>query len=392
VKPLHGIRVIDLTQAMAAPFCTMNLADMGADVIKVEPLGGEDMRRGSTQKNGHSATFMTMNRGKRGLAVDLKTPGGVEIVRRLAKTADVFVQNYRPGAARRLGVAYEDLAPLNPRLIYCAISGFGATGPYAARGGYDLIAQGMSGILSVTGEEDGPPAKAGVPVSDLAAGLFGAYGILSALEYRERTGEGQFVDTSLLEAAMALTVWESTEHWATGRTPKPLGSAHRLAAPYQALRASDGYFTVGANTDKLFSALCDAIGRPELVRDPRFSDRAARLAQRPALVAEIEKATTGEPRAHWLGRLDAAGVPSGPINSYPEALADPHTLALGMVVDLVHPGAGAVKALGVPVKLSDTPGAVDRPAPLLGQHTAEILTELGYSDAEQQELRAARVI
>ena len=392
MKPLHGIRVIDLTQAMAAPFCTMNLADMGADVIKVEPLGGEDMRRGSTQKNGHSATFMTMNRGKRGLAVDLKTPGGVEIVRRLAKTADVFVQNYRPGAARRLGVAYEDLAPLNPRLIYCAISGFGATGPYAARGGYDLIAQGMSGILSVTGEEDGPPAKAGVPVSDLAAGLFGAYGILSALEYRERTGEGQFVDTSLLEAAMALTVWESTEHWATGRTPKPLGSAHRLAAPYQALRASDGYFTVGANTDKLFSALCDAIGRPELVRDPRFSDRAARLAQRPALVAEIEKATTGEPRAHWLGRLDAAGVPSGPINSYPEALADPHTLALGMVVDLVHPGAGAVKALGVPVKLSDTPGAVDRPAPLLGQHTAEILTELGYSDAEQQELRAARVI
>jgi formyl-CoA transferase len=392
VKPLHGIRVIDLTQAMAAPFCTMNLADMGADVIKVEPRGGEDMRRGSTQKNGHSATFMTMNRGKRGLAVDLKTPAGVEIVRRLAGTADVFVQNYRPGAARRLGVAYEDLAPLNPRLIYCAISGFGATGPYASRGGYDLIAQGMSGILSVTGEEDGPPAKAGVPVSDLAAGLFGAYGILCALEYRERTGEGQFVDTSLLEAAMALTVWESTEHWATGRTPKPLGSAHRLAAPYQALRASDGYFTVGANTDKLFAALCAAIGRPELARDPRFGDRASRLAQRAALVAEIEKATTGEPRSHWLARLDAAGVPSGPINSYPEALADLHTRARGMVVDLVHPGAGAVKALGVPVKLSDTPGAVDRPAPLLGQHTAEILTELGYSDAEQQELRARGVI
>jgi formyl-CoA transferase len=392
VKPLQGLRVIDLTQAMAAPFCTMNLADMGADVIKVEPPAGEDMRRGSTQKNGHSATFMTMNRGKRGLVVDLKRPEGVEIVHRLAKTADVFVQNYRPGAARRLGVAYEDLAPLNPRLVYCAISGFGATGPYAPRGGYDLIAQGMSGVLSVTGDEDGPPAKAGVPVSDLAAGLFGAYGILCALEYRERTGEGQFVDTSLLEAAMALTVWESTEHWATGRTPKPLGSAHRLAAPYQALRASDGYFTVGANTDKLFGALCDAIGRPELAQDPRFGDRAARLAQRAALVAEIEKATAGETRAHWLTRLDAAGVPSGPINSYPEALADPHTLARNMVVDLVHPGAGPVKALGVPVKLSDTPGAVDRPAPLLGQHTAEILTELGYSDEEQRRLRASGVI
>ncbi|HEY3064247.1 MAG TPA: CoA transferase [Methylomirabilota bacterium] len=392
MKPLQGLRVIDLTQAMAAPFCTMNLADMGADVIKVEPPAGEDMRRGSTQKNGHSATFMTMNRGKRGLVVDLKRPEGVEIVHRLAKTADVFVQNYRPGAARRLGVAYEDLAPLNPRLVYCAISGFGATGPYAPRGGYDLIAQGMSGVLSVTGDEDGPPAKAGVPVSDLAAGLFGAYGILCALEYRERTGEGQFVDTSLLEAAMALTVWESTEHWATGRTPKPLGSAHRLAAPYQALRASDGYFTVGANTDKLFGALCDAIGRPELAQDPRFGDRAARLAQRAALVAEIEKATAGETRAHWLTRLDAAGVPSGPINSYPEALADPHTLARNMVVDLVHPGAGPVKALGVPVKLSDTPGAVDRPAPLLGQHTAEILTELGYSDEEQRRLRASGVI
>jgi crotonobetainyl-CoA:carnitine CoA-transferase CaiB-like acyl-CoA transferase len=392
VKPLQGIRVIDLTQAMAAPFCTMNLADMGADVIKVEPPAGEDMRRGSTQKNGHSATFMTMNRGKRGLVVDLKQPAGVEIIHRLAKTADVFVQNYRPGAARRLRVAYEDLAPLNPRLVYCAISGFGATGPYAARGGYDLIAQGMSGVLSVTGDEDGVPAKAGVPVSDLAAGLFGAYGILCALEYRERTGEGQFVDTSLLEAAMALTVWESTEHWATGRTPRPLGSAHRLAAPYQALRASDGYFTVGANTDKLFAAFSVAIGRPELAQDPRFGDRAARLAQRAALVAEIEKATAAEPRAHWLARLEEAGVPSGPINSYPEALADPHTLARGMVVDLVHPGAGTVKALGVPVKLSETPGAVDRPAPLLGQHSAQILTELGYSDAEQQHLRAMGVI
>ena len=392
MKPLQGIRVIDLTQAMAAPFCTMNLADMGADVIKVEPPAGEDMRRGSTQKNGHSATFMTMNRGKRGLVVDLKRPEGVEIIRRLARTADVFVQNYRPGAARRLGVAYEDLAPLNPRLVYCAISGFGATGPYAPRGGYDLIAQGMSGVLSVTGDEDGPPAKAGLPVSDLSAGLFGAYGILCALEYRERTGEGQFVDTSLLEAAMALTVWESTEYWATGRTPKPLGSAHRLAAPYQALRASDGYFTVGANTDKLFAALCVAIGRPELAQDPRFGDRGARLAQRAALVAELEKATAAESRAHWLARLEEAGVPSGPINTYPEALADPHTLARGMVVDLVHPGAGAVKALGVPVKLSDTPGAVDRPAPLLGQHTAEILTELGYSDAEQQRLKATGVI
>jgi crotonobetainyl-CoA:carnitine CoA-transferase CaiB-like acyl-CoA transferase len=392
MKPLDGLRVIDLTQAMAAPYCTMNLADMGADVIKVEPPGGEETRRGSVQKNGHSGSFNAINRNKRSLTVDLKKPEGVEIIRRLARTADVFVQNYRPGAAKRLGVAYEDLQALNPRLIYCSISGFGSTGPYASRGGYDLIAQGMSGIISVTGEEDGSPAKAGVPLSDLAAGLFGAYGILSALEYRERTGEGQFVDTSLLEAAMALTVWESTEYWATGRTPRALGSAHRLAAPYQALPASDGWFTVGANNDKLFAGFCRAIGRPELREDARFSASDRRLDNRRALAAEIEKTTVKEPRAHWLRCLEAEGVPSGPINTYPEALADPHTLARDMVIDLVHPGAGPIKNLGVPVKLSETPGAVDRPAPLLGEHNATILAELGYDERERQALRAAGII
>src|SRR6185369_3839008 len=356
MKALAGLRVIDLTQAMAAPFCSMNLADMGADVIKVEPPTGEDMRRGSASKNGHSGTFTTINRSKRGITVDLKQRAGVEIIHRLVKTADVFVQNYRPGAATRLGVDYETLRALNPRLIYCSVSGFGATGPYASRGGYDLIAQGMSGIISVTGDEDGPPAKAGLPVSDLSAGLFGAYGILCALEYRERTGEGQLVDTSLLEAALALTVWESSEYWVTGRAPKPLGSAHRLAA------------------------------------DARLTGRRERMRHRDALIAEIERTTAKETRAHWLERLDRAGVPSGPINTYPEALADPHVLAREMVVDLVHPGAGPIKALGVPVKLSDTPGAVDRAAPLLGQDNTAVLTELGYSEAEQRTLKDQGVI
>jgi formyl-CoA transferase len=392
MKALEGLRVIDLTQAMAAPFCSMNLADMGADVIKVEPPTGEDMRRGSASRNGHSGTFLTINRGKRGITLDLKQPAGVEIIHRLVRTADVFVQNYRPGAATRLGVDYETLAAINPRLIYCSISGFGSTGPYASRGGYDLIAQGMSGIISVTGDEDGPPAKAGLPVSDLAAGLFGAYGILCALEHRERTGQGQLVDTSLLEAALALTVWEATEYWVTGRAPKPLGSAHRLAAPYQALRASDGWFTVGANNDKLFEAFCGAIGRPDLAADARFRGIRDRMRHRAALIAEIERTTAKEARAHWLARLDRARVPSGPINTYPEALADPHALAREMVVDLVHPGAGPIKALGVPVKLSDTPGAVDRPAPLLGQDNTEVLTELGYSEAEQRTLKDNRVI
>ena len=392
MKALEGLRVVDLTQAMAAPFCSMNLADMGADVIKVEPPTGEDMRRGSAGRNGHSGTFLTINRSKRGITVDLKQPAGVEIVHRLVKTADVFVQNYRPGAARRLGVDYETLAALNPRLIYCSVSGFGSTGPYAPRGGYDLIAQGMSGIMSVTGDEGGRAAKAGLPVSDLSAGLFGAYGILCALEYRERTGRGQFVDTSLLEAALALTVREATEYWVTGQEPRPMGSADRRSAPGQALRASDGWVAVEADTDARFEALARALGRPELAADARFASAADRLHHRPALVAELEAATAKETRAHWLARLDRAGVPAGPVNDYAEALGDPHTLALEMVVDLDHPGAGPIKALGVPVKLSDTPGAVDRAAPLLGQDNAAVLTELGYSEAEQRALKDQGVI
>jgi formyl-CoA transferase len=393
MKPLAGIRVIDFTQAMAAPFGTMNLADMGADVIKLEPPGtGEPTRElSSVRVRGHSATFMTMNRDKRGLTVDLKRPEGVEIVRRLARTADVFVQNYRPGVAERLGLGWDALRAVNPRLVYCAVSGFGATGPYAPRGGYDLIAQGMSGVISVTGEE-GAPAKSGVPLSDLCAGLFAAYGILCALEHRDRTGQGQLVDTSLLEAAMALTVWEAAEYWVTGAAPRPLGSAHRLTAPYQALRAADGWFTVGANNDRLFEALARAIERPDLAEDARFRTGAGRMEHRAALIEAIEKTTVGQPRAHWLARLERAGVPGGPINDYAEALSDPHALARDMVVELEHPGAGRIKALGIPVKLSDTPGAVDRAAPLLGQHTAEILAELGYTEAEQRELREQGIV
>jgi formyl-CoA transferase len=392
MKPLEGLRVVDLTQAMAAPYCTMNLADLGADVIKVEPPGGEETRRGSVQRNGHSGAFNAINRNKRSLAIDLKRPEGVQIMHRLVGTADVFVQNYRPGAAARLGVDWDTLRTLNSRLIYCSISGFGMTGPYASRGGYDLIAQGMSGIMSVTGDEGGPPAKAGIPLSDLTAGLFGGYGILCALEHRRRTGQGQLVDTSLLEAAMALTVRASAEHWASGRTPTALGSADGLAAPSQALRASDGWLTVGAHTDALFQALCRALWRPELAQDARFATRERRLEHRRALAAELEGTTRKEPRALWLARLHGEGVPAGPINTYVEALSDPHTLARDMIVDLVHPGAGPIKNLGVPVKLSDTPGVVDRPAPLLGQHTAEILAELGYDANGRTRLAAAGIV
>ena len=294
--------------------------------------------------------------------------------------------------AERLGLGYEALSEVNPRLIYCAVSGFGGTGPYAPRGGYDLIAQGMSGVISVTGDEDGAPAKSGVPLSDLAAGLFSAYGVLCALEYRERTGLGQLVDTSLLEAAMSLTVWEATEYWVTGEAPKALGSAHRLSAPYQALRAADGYFTVGANNDRLYDGFCRALGRVDLREDSRFASGAGRRKHRKALIVEIEKTTVTEPRAFWLERLDKEGVPAGPINNYAEALSDPQTLARRMVVDLIHPGAGPIKALGIPVKLSDTPGAVDKAAPILGQDTGAILVELGYTEAERKDLEARGIV
>ena len=385
MKPLHGTRVLDLARGPAASFCAQNLGHMGADVIRIEPPREREPK-------GHSAAAMTMNHGKRGLAADVERPEAVELVRRLARAADVLVHDYRPGAAERLRLGPGDLFELNPRLVHCSVTGFGATGPYAGRAGHDLIAQAMSGIVSVTGDEAGSPARAGVSIAELAAGLFAAYGILCALEHRDRTGEGQVVDTSLLEAAMALTVWEATEYWVTGRVPGPLGSAHRLTAPYQAIQAADGYFTVGANNDKLFAGLCRAIGRPDLLDDARFAGRAERLRHRAALIPEIEKTTVAETRAFWLARLDAEGVPGGPINDYAEALADPHTLARRMVIDLVHPEAGPIKALGVPVKLSDTPGAVDRAAPAPGQHTAEILAELGYGEAEQRALQAAGVI
>ena len=286
------------------------------------------------------------------------------------------MENYRPGVAERLGADYETLRELNPRLIYASISGFGQTGPYAQRPGFDLIAQAASGIMSVTGEPDGNPVKCGVPVSDLSAGLFCAVGILSALHARHATGVGQRIDTSLFEGAFALSIWETAELWATGVAPGKLGSAHRISAPYQALRTRDGHLVVGGNNQKLWQRLCDVLGRPELAEDPRFADNAARMAHRPELVAELEAALAAGDTAHWVEALLEAGVPAGPIHDYAQAVADPHTLARDMVVEMEHPEAGTVYGLGIPVKLSETPGSIRRPAPLLGQHTDEILGEL----------------
>ena len=369
---LDGLRVIELTQVMAGPFCGQVLADMGADVIKVEPPVGGDQTRTSMGE----AAFRAVNRNKRSITLDLKDAADVAVLHRLVARSDVLLENYRPGVAERLGAGYDTLAAVNPRLIYASISGFGQTGPYAQRPGFDLIAQGASGIMSVTGEPGGDPVKCGVPVSDLSAGLFCAIGILSALAARERTGEGQRIDTSLWEGAFALSIWETAELWATGRAPAPMGSAHRLSAPYQALRTRDGHVTVGGNNQKLWERLCEAIGRAELVEDPRFLTGADRMANTPALAAELESALVANDTSYWVEHLLAAGVPAGPIHDYAQVVADPHTLAREMVVEMEHPEAGTVYGLGIPVKLSATPGTIRRPAPLLGEHTDEILAEL----------------
>jgi crotonobetainyl-CoA:carnitine CoA-transferase CaiB-like acyl-CoA transferase len=393
VHALEGIRVIDQTQVMAGPTCAMLLGDLGADVIKVEPPGGEATRRIEPELvPGVSAAFVAVNRNKRAMTLDLKHPRGVDVFKTLVRTADVLIENYRPGVAKRLGVDYETLATANPRLVYCSISGFGQTGPYASRGGYDLIAQGMSGIMSVTGHAGGPPVKVGVPITDLGAALFGVFGILCALRARRTTGRGQFVDTSLYEAGVALSVWEATEFWYTGEIPQRLGTAHRMNGPYQAFRASDGHFTVGAANERLWPRFTRLLGLESLMSDPRFVDVGDRVKNRLALEQEIERVTATKPRRHWLEQCETAGIPAGPIYSVPEALADPHAVARGMVQEVDHADAGRVKTLGNPVKMSASPPTLRRAAPRLGEDSTAILTELGYDDGEIRELARQRVI
>ncbi|MET0818112.1 MAG: CoA transferase, partial [Solirubrobacteraceae bacterium] len=333
---LDGLRVLELTHVMAGPFCGQVLADMGADVIKVEPPGTGD----SSRRSMGTGAFLAVNRNKRSVALDLKDAGHREAFLRLADGADVVLENNRPGVAARLGVDYPALRERNQRLVYASISGFGQTGPYAQRAGYDLIAQGLSGVMSVTGEPDGDPIKCGIPIGDLSAALFCAVGILSALAARERTGEGQMVDTSLFEGALALSIWETAELWATGRAPGKLGSAHRLTAPYQALRTADGHLTVAGNTQPQWEKLCAVIGREELVADARFATNADRMANRPALVTELEAALAADGTDAWVARLEEAGIAAGPIHDYAEVFADPHTAAREMAVEMQHPEEG----------------------------------------------------
>ena len=389
--PLEGLKVIDLSHIMAGPACSMLLADMGADVIKVEKIpGGDDARRMVPPNMGdESAAFLIMNRNKRGIALNLKTEEGRGVLSRLLKEADVLIENYRRGTMEKMGFGYDALHVLNPKLIYCSISGFGRTGPYADRGGFDLVAQGMSGLMSITGERTGgPPMKAGAPVTDITAGILACVGVLAALHARASSGQGQMVDTSLFEAGITHTYWHSAISFATGQAPGPMGSAHPLNAPYQAFPASDGWITVGAANQENWLRLVEALGAPELAKDPRFVINAERMRNLTALTAALTPLFQRRSVAEWLSRLEAAGVPAGPVLNIAEMHADPQALAREMIVETAHPTAGQVKAIGLPIKFSDTPGGVRRAAPVFGQHTREVLREHGFSDAEIEQMAA----
>lgn len=383
--PLAGVKVIEFAHIMAGPVCGLMLADMGADVIKVEKVpGGDDTRRTlPPDVGGESAAFLMMNRNKRGIALNLKTASGRDIARRLLADADVAIENYRKGTMERLGLGYEQVSAFNPGIVYAELSGFGRTGPYAERAGFDLIAQGMSGIMSITGEGPGrPPTKCGPPLSDITAGILAAMGVLGAYVHRLKTGQGQRVDTSLFEAAITHTYWQSAMTFATGISPGGLGSAHPLSAPYQAFQASDGWFTLGAANQTNWLRLLEALERPELQDDPRFADDPRRMVNIDALVAVLGDIFKRRPLAHWLERLEQAGVPAGPVLDIAGMQADPQALARGMVTDAPHTRLGQVKTLGHPLHYSATPAEITRGAPLLGEHTREVLAEHGFSASE----------
>ena len=379
---------------MAGPTCSMMLADMGADVIKVEKLpGGDDSRAYREPRvNGVSAPFMIMNRNKRGMALNLKLPAGRAILLRMVEKADVLLENFRGGALEKLGLGYDVLSEVNPGLIYCAISGYGRSGPYADKGGFDLIAQGFAGLMSVTGESGGPPVKNGNPVSDINAGVLAALGITAAYVHKLKTGQGQIVDTSLMDAALQQTAWHAAVFFATGQSPGPTGSAHLLTAPYQAFQTNDGWINIGGANQSNWERIALVLGHPEWRVDPRYATNTDRMANLASLTAAMNSVLQTRSRAEWTAAFDAVGVPAGLVHSIGEALSHPQTLARNMVVDLVHPQAGPTKAIGCPIQFSRTPTQITRPAPLLGEHSRELLKEYGYKDSEIDAFVAQGVI
>jgi crotonobetainyl-CoA:carnitine CoA-transferase CaiB-like acyl-CoA transferase len=391
--PLEGVRVLDLTNILAGPYCTTVLGDLGADVVKVESLEGDTTRNFDPKVNGESYCFAALNRNKKSLAIDLKDPRGREIVQRLAAQSEIVVENFRPGVAAKLGIDHLSLKASNPSLIYASVSGFGQTGPYGRKGGFDIIAQGMSGIMMMTGHPGGRPAKVGIAMNDVAGAVTILYGILGAYIGKLRHGGGQYLETSLLEAGMAWNVWEFGAYFGSGEVPTATGTRHRRAAPYQAYRSRDGYVTVGAGTEKLWRQFAiQVVGRPEWLDDPLFVRQADRVRNADALEVVIEDVLRTGTTAQWVEKLDAAGVPGGPVYTYDQALADPQVQHRRMAVDIEHPQIGLMKTLGMPIKASPDLTAIRTPAPLLGQHSREVLRSAGYSEQEANALIADGVV
>jgi len=403
---LRGLRVLDLSRVLAGPWCTQNLADLGADVIKVERPGYGDDTRGwgppflkdrRGEETGEAAYYLAANRGKRSITLDIATSEGQQIARKLAAASDVLVENYKVGQLAKYGLDYEALAAVNPRLIYCSITGFGQDGPYKDRAGYDFIIQGMGGFMSITGERDdlpgGGPQKAGVAVSDLMTGMYATVAILAAVVQRGRTGVGQRIDMALLDTLVSMLANMNTNYLTTGKAPGRAGNAHANIVPYQVFAASDGHVIVAVGNDGQYAKFCEVAGRGDLAADPRFVRNADRVRNRDVLVPLLEQVVRQRPVGFWTARLEQAGVPCGPINSIAQALADPQIVARGLKVDLPHPLAGSVSLVGTPIRMSASPPALERAPPTLGQHTDEVLRELaGIDAATLAALRARRIV
>ena len=392
---LDGLKVIDCTQILAGPFCTMMLGDMGAEIIKVEkPNGGDDIRRfGPPFIDGESAAFLMINRNKKSIALNMKDPKGLKILTDLIKTADVFIQNFRPGSLEKMGLGFDDvISKINPKIIYCSISGFGTTGPYKDRPGFDLIAQGMSGLMSLTGTPNGDPVKIGVPICDLNAGSYAAMGILAAYIKRLKTNKGQFVETSLLESGLSYTIWESGIYFATQEISAQSGTAHRLSAPYQAFKTNDGYINIGAANQANWEKLCHAINKPEFITTEEYLDNSSRMENINQLVTLLNKEFELKTTSEWVEILISAGVPCGPILNMHEVLNHEQIKERETVIDLNHTKLGKIQNLSFPIKFSDNPQSLKLPPPLLGEHNNVILKELGYSDKEINKLRSESVI
>jgi len=390
--PLSGIRVLEVGNYMAGPFCGMQLADLGAEVIKVEPPdGGDQVRTMAPLLDGEGSAFVRLNRNKRSIALNLKSAEGKEVFRKLVGTADVVVENLRPGTMADLGLSYEALRQLNPGLVYVAASGWGQDGPLSAQPGLDIMAQARSGLMSITGTPDGDPVKVGVPVCDLVCALYGALAAVSALYARRETGVGQYIDVSLLEAGVSLAIWEAGKFFATGEIPRPLGSAHQSNAPYQAFRSADGWLTIGATTPPNWKAFCRTLGLERLLDDARYADTSLRFRHRDTLIPVIEDVIVKKPTAHWLGLLEGAGVPCAPIEQFDEVFNDPHLNARSYFWDAPHPKLGPVRQLGSPMRFSQTPVRREKAGPLLGEDSIALLSELGYKPAQIETMLSRRV-